>query len=628
MQTTDLIESFLKGLRPTPSLKVWEWADKYRMLSSVSSAEAGQWRTSRVPYMFEIFDKLSPTDPCREVDLMKGVQIAGTEAALNLVGCYIDIEPCPIMYVMPTVDMAKQLSKKRMAHLISECSSLNSKIAGMHKKVGGSSMLEKSFAGGSLSLTGANSASGLRSNPVRVLALDEVDAYPLNLEGEGSPVKLAEARTSTFSRNKKIFRLSTPTVSGASVIERNIEKSDKRLYHVPCPHCKEKQPLKFENLKWDDKDPETAKYACEHCGVLIEERYKTWMLSIDSGAEWIPSKPENTSKYRAGYAINSLYSPLGWISWAEIARKFMDEKDDPILFKTFVNTILGEPWAEKGESPDWEIIFGRREDYRHNVPPNVVEMITAGVDVQKDRLELEIVGWCRNKQTYSIDYRVLIGDTTESEVWDSLSEVINETWLRPDGTELVMNMMCIDSGYNTSIVYDFCRGFSPNKVVPIKGQDNMKTIVSSPRNVDVGRSGKKVGKVKVWSVGSSVIKSEIYSNLKLSESDDGVFPDRYCHFPEYPVEFFKGMTAEVLKYKMVNGFRKYGWVKEYLRNEPLDCRVYARAAANLAGFDRMNDRQWDALLGQYKVVKTGHDTPQKRLKKRKPKKKSDFWAGR
>lgn len=624
LKESNLIIGFLEGLRPTPDLKVWEWADKYRMLSSVSSAEAGRWRTDRVPYMREVFDKLSPSDPCKEVCLMKGVQIAGTEAALNLVGAFIDLEPCPIMYVMPTVDMAKQLSKKRIAHMISECPSLDKKIFGMNKKVGGSSMLEKSYAGGSLSLTGANSASGLRSNPVRVLALDEVDAYPLNLEGEGSPIKLAEARTSTFSRNRKIFKLSTPTVSGASVIEHAMESTDVRKYNVPCPHCGTFQILEFKNLKWEDKDASTAKYECAHCEELIPERYKTQMLA---NGVWKSTKPENESKYKAGYAINSLYSPLGWIGWDEIAQMWMDDKDDPIRFKTFVNTILGEPWIEKGESPDWEDIFNRREDYKHNSPPNEVEMITSGVDVQKDRLELEIVGWCRNKQTYSIDYRILHGDTTKKEVWDKLTEVIHETWIRPDGIELPLQTMCIDSGYNTTIVYDYCRKFSASRVMPIKGQDNMKTIVSNPRVVDHDRNGKKIGRVKVWSVGSSIIKTEIYANLKLRQTEEGAYPDRYCHFPEYPIEFFKGLTAESLQFKIQNGFRKYQWVKDYVRNEPLDCRVYARAAVYLAGFDRMNDKAWEKLLESRKKMKKGHDKPQNQVKPTK-KKTNSFWNGR
>lgn len=624
MSDTNLIRSFLEGLRPTPQLKVWEWADRYRMLSSVSSAEAGRWRTSRVPYMYEIFEKLSPNDPCREVVLMKGVQIAGTEAALNCVGAFIDVEPCPIMYVMPTVDMAKGLSKKRVQHMIQECETLNLKVTPMNRREGSSSLLEKFYAGGALTLTGANSAAGLRSQPIRVLILDEVDAYPLNIEGEGSPIKLAEARTTTFSRNKKIFKLSTPTVSGRSAIEHALEGTDKRHLHVPCPHCGAFQTLRFDNLKWPKDEPEKAAYLCEHCDELIDERHKTVMLTA---GKWIPSEPDKSSQYKAGYIINSLYSPLGWMSWAEIATKFLSEKDDPILFRTFVNTVLGEPWEERGDAPEWENIFNKREKYPMNQPTDDVRMITVGADVQKDRIEYEVVGWCKDRSTYSIDYRVLHGDTSEREVWNELAKVVSETWMRPDGVELPMMLMAVDSGFNTQFAYDFCRRFDASKVVPIKGgPDTQRTIISTPRNVDVSIHGKATGTIKLWSVGGGVVKSEIYANLRLNPNEDGTFPPNYCHFPEYAPEFFKGITAEQIEFKTINGFRRYTWVKKYARNEPLDCRVYARAAATIAGMDRFNDQHWERLVGNYRRVVKGKDEPQP--PKMKVKRKSNFWGDR
>ncbi len=620
----DLIYGFLEGLRPTPSLTVWEWADKYRMLSSVSSAEAGRWRTDRVPYMREIFTKLSPDDPCQEVVLMKGVQISGTEAALNCVGAYIDLEPCPIMYVMPTVDMAKGLSKKRLHHMISECPTLAAKVTQMNRREGSSSLLEKFYAGGALTLTGANSAAGLRSQPIRVLILDETDAYPLNIDGEGSPIKLAEARTTTYSKNRKIFKLSTPT-DGNSVIAFSLEGTDKNRYHVPCRKCGLFQHLVFANLKWPKGQPTKAVYECEGCGHGIEEnRNKTFMLNEGN---WIPSEPDYVSKYKAGYMINSLYSPLGWMSWAQIATKFLAEKDDTILFRTFINTVLGEPWQDRGDAPEWENIYNKRTPYAMNQPNDNVMLITAGCDVQKDRLEVEIVGWCKDKSTYSIDYRVLQGDTSERAVWDSLAEVVNEKWIRPDGIELPLMMLAVDSGYNTQFVYDFCRRFDVTRVIPVKGQDSQRTIVSTPRSIDVSAAGKAIGKMKVWNVGVSVVKSEIYSNLRLNKNEDGTYPPNYCHFPEYGVEYFKGITSEQLVFRMSKGFRKYEWEKVYTRNEPLDCRVYARAAATVVGIDRFNENHWDVLIGRYNKRKEGHAKPISQ-KVNKPKQKSSFWGDR
>lgn len=622
-----LIQGFLEGLRPTPSLKVHEWADRYRFLSSVSSAEPGRWKTSRVPYMYEIFDKLSPSDPCREVVLQKGVQIAGTEAALNCVGAYIDLEPCPIMYVMPTVDTAKQLSKKRLHHMINESPTLREKVIDQNRREGSSTVMEKNFPGGVLFLTGANSAAGLRSNPVRVIIFDETDGYPLSIGDEGNPIKLGEARATTFQKNKKIFKLSTPTIAGESAIAQAMAETDDRTYRVPCPHCGSYQELVFENLKWEDGQPDTAKYECADCHELIEEYHKTDMLA---NGYWKATRPEMSSEFIAGYRINSLYSPLGWVSWPQIVRKFLNEKDDPLLFQTFVNTILGEPWENRGDAPDHVRLFERRESYKMNSPNNSIEMITVGVDVQKDRLELEVVGWCRNKETYSIDYRVIDGDTADEKVWEKLALVINEKWIREDGIELPMMMMAVDSGYNTQFVYNFCRKHGGGKAIAVKGSDTQKTIVGRPSPVDVAPSGKKIGRIKVWSVGVSILKSELYANLRLNRNEDGTYPPRYCHFPEYPMEHFKGITAEQLVFREHKGFRKYEWEKTYQRNEPLDCRNYARAAADILGLDRMNDSQWDALVGRYLVHKKEHSEPVKQesamQEQRKRVKRDSFWG--
>jgi phage terminase large subunit GpA-like protein len=524
--------------------------------------------------------------------------------------------------------MAKQLSKKRLAHLISGSPTLQDKVIESNRREGASTILEKNFAGGVLFLTGANSASGLSSNPVKIIVADEVDRYPLSAGDEGSPLRLAEKRSTTFSESK-IFILSTPVAMGKSVIQEELSNTDERVFKVPCPHCEHKQELVFDNLKWDKGKTETAKYACEGCGVLIEEKYKTQMLM---NGEWIPTKPELSSPYVAGYRISSLYSPLGWMSWAEIAKQFLDDKDNPILLRTFINTVLGQPWEDRGEAPDWELLYERREPYQRNQPNNDVVMITVGADIQagKDsRIELEVVGWCRDKTSYSLDYRVLYGDTTtpDQEVWAKLAEVVNEKWYRPDGVELPMMMMAVDSGNNTQTVYNWCRTQPSTKVVPVKGREQQSTIIGKPSTVDVSWMGKSFGSLKMWNVGVGVAKSEVYSLLRLGIDENGKRPIGYCHFPEYPIEYFKGITAEELKYRESHGFRKLYWEKVYDRNEPLDCRVYARAAAAIVGMDRFNDGHWDALIGKYKVKASETAPPKAQEKEPTKKKSSGYWDG-
>lgn len=618
----NVLDGFAAGIRPIPMMKISDWSDKNRFLSSESSAEPGPWRTSRTPYLRDILDDLSPNTPVNEVIAMKGVQLGYTEGGLNVVGCYIDIAPCPIMYVMPTIEMSKGISESRIDPMIDMSPSLKQRVKPSRSRDSGNTKFTKRYPGGVLVLSGANSAASLRSRPVKVLVLDEVDAYPLSVDGEGSPIALAEKRTSTFGSKRKIYKLSTPTIEGQSVISAEFEKTDQRKFHVPCPHCDHRQDLKFDSLKWDAGKFETVMYFCEECGTGIEERYKTRMLEA---GKWVVTAPENLNPYKKGYHINSLYSPLGWLSWAQIAEQWEAAQDDVNLMRVFVNTILGETYRDKGEAPPWENLYNRRETYDINLVPEDVEFLTAGVDIQKDRIELEIVGWCRNKRSYSIDFRVLIGETSSREVWDDLAKVVGETWVTASGSGMQLRMMAIDTGYNTQYVYDFCRRFDVTKVIPIKGQDSQQIMVAPPRQVDVTAAGKKIGRTKVWHVGVSLIKSEVYGFLRQEKGEDGTAPHGYCHFPQYDTHYFKGLTAEQLEMRINNrGYRVYMWVKKYQRNEPLDCRVYARAAASVVGMDRheTNEAFWASMKELVVDVNITEPTEKPKQVRRN---RSDFW---
>ena len=607
----ELLKGLLDGIRPTPLLTVSEWADRHRYLAPTSSAEPGPWRTERTPFLREIMDKLSANDPVQEVIVMKGAQLGFTECGNNWLGYIIDIAPGPVMMVMPTGDTVKRNSKIRIDPMIEASPSLSKKIAEKRSRDSGNTIFSKDFPGGVLIMTGANSAVGLRSMPVKFLFLDECDGYPSDLDGEGSPIDLAKRRTATFAK-RKIFIVSTPTVQGESAVEGEFESTDQRYYFVPCPHCGAYQKLQWSNLVWTEGHPETVTYTCEHCQQAIHERHKTVMLSH---GEWRPTNEANISIRKVGYHLNSLYSPLGWYSWVDAAREWEDAKKKPEKLKTFINTVLGETWKESGDVPEWQAIYDRREGYELNKPPSDVALITAGVDVQKDRLEVEIVGWCKNKRSYSIDYRVLMGDTAALPVWDELAKIVNESWSREDGLILPMKMMAVDTGYNTQHVYDFCRRFDVTRVIPIKGQDNQTIIVAPPKPVDVMKNGKKVGKVKVWNVAVSMIKSQLYGWLRQYRDEEGNYPHGYCHFPQYDVHYFKGLTAERLEFKLIRGFKRYQWVKEYERNEPLDCRVYARAAAAVVGIERWEDKNYDQLIAGYSRASN----------ERSSKRRSSFW---
>lgn len=592
MEARKLFKFFSQTLLPDPIMTVSEWADKFRVLSKKSSSEAGEWRTSRTPYLREIMDCLSVTHPAQKIVFKKGSQVGGTECGNNWLGYVIDYAPGPFMLVMPTVDLARKVSRQRIEPLIDETPKIKGKVKEKKSRDSSTTILHKDFPGGTLILAGANSAAGLKSSPARYTMLDEIDEMPLDVEGQGDPISLVLARSRTFSRRKALL-ISTPTIDGISKIDDEFEASDKRFYLVPCPHCGHKQRLVFKNLQWEAGKPDTVAYYCEECGVAIEERFKTKMLAA---GEWVATAESRT----VGFHISALYSPLGWYSWSQVAADYEAAKEDfekhrkTEKMKSFHNTVLGETYKEVGEVPEWKALYLRREKYKFGVVPKGVRFLTAGVDVQKDRLEIEVAGWGARKESWSIDYTVLVGDTSGDKVWTDLEEYLEKVFPfeGEEGGGLPIKMTAVDSSYNTQTVYNFARKFPITKLIAIKGADSLSVLVGQPRAVDVKKSGKTIRRgVKVFSIGVSLLKSELYGWLKLMPPiGSEPVPSGFCHFPEYGEEYFQQLTAEKLIIKKNRrGFSQTEWVKERERNEALDCRIYARAAASLVGLDRLKE---------------------------------------
>ncbi|PHJ81957.1 hypothetical protein VF14_18450 [Nostoc linckia z18] len=620
------LEAFFGGFMPDPvTMTVSEWADNHRFLSSKSAAEPGQWETSRTPYLREIMDCLSATSPVQRIVFMKGAQVGGTECGNNWIGYVIDLAPGPFLMVNPSLDVVERTTKQRLDPMFAESPRLAAKVADKKSKDSSNTMKAKEFPGGLLMLTGANAPASLRSMPIRYLFMDEVDAYPGDVGKEGDPVELATARTRTYRRNRKILLVSTPTIKGHSRIETAFEESDQRYFYVPCPQCRHRQRLVFSNLKWEKGKPETAYYVCEGCGFPIDERlHKTIMLAQGS---WVAHKPENTRA--RGYHLSSLYSPYGWMSWADIAEQFEQAKGKPSELKTFINTVLGETWNDKGEAPDHEALYRRREEYSFNTVPKGGLFLTAGADVQRDRIEVEVVAWGPNMESWSIDYRVLKGDTSQNEVWDRLKAMLHERWPHESGALMALRFLAVDSGDQTQTVYNWVRTVADERVMAIKGVDNMLTIFGQPKQVDINYQGQKIYRgCKYWPVGVSVVKTELYGFLRQKPplEKDEALPYGFCHFPHYDMDYFKGITAEHRISKTVNGRPVLRWEKSYERNEPLDCRVYARAAAAVFGIDRFQEEQWQQLQQELAAqLKPLNNAPTKQERRVNPFTGRDKW---
>ena len=607
----EIERAWREGLRPDPRLTVSEWAERYRMLSTKESAEPGRWRNARTPYLREIMDCLSPASPVERVVLMKGAQVGGTELGLNWVGYAIHHAPGPMMIVWPTTEMAQRNSKHRIDPLIEESPVLKDIIAPPRSRDSGNTVLMKEFRGGVLVMTGANSAVGLRSMPVRYLFLDEVDAYPLDVDGEGDAIHLAEARTRTFAR-RKILLVSTPTIAGASIIEREYEASDQRRYFVPCPHCGHRQWLRFERLRWERGQPETAAYLCESCEAAIAEHHKSRMLEL---GEWM-AQGIGTS---AGFHLSSLYSP--WRKWREIAASWekaaMSESRSVATIKAFKNSELGEAWVEEGEAPDWQRLLERREDYSLGSVPAGGLLLTAGADVQKDRIEVSIWAFGRGKESWLVEHRVLMGDTARDAVWKHLGELVAETWTHASGARLPLARLALDTGFATQEAYTFVRLARDPRVMAVKGSAKGAALVGTPTAVDATTGGKKLRRgIKLFTVAVGIAKLEFYNSLrKVPEvAEDGVtirYPTGFVHLPKVDAEYLQQLCAEqLITRRDRNGYPVREWQKMRERNEALDCYVYARAAASAAGLDRFEERHWRELERQLGLSPPGDPDPQ------------------
>jgi phage terminase large subunit GpA-like protein len=583
--------ALMDGLRPEQPLTVSEWADKHRRLSSKASAEPGPWRTSRTPYLREPMDCLSSTSAVQRVVMMFAAQTGKTEAGANWLGYVIDHAPGPMLMVQPTVDMAKRLSKQRLESLINDTPVLSEKIAPARSRDSGNTMFSKEFPGGMMILTGANSATGLRSTPCRYIFCDEIDAFPSDVDGEGDPVSLAEKRATTFAR-RKILLTSTPTVKDFSRIEAEYERSDQRRFYVPCPCCNVMQWLKWPQLKWENNESSTAAYECEVCHERFAEIHKAAMLR---SGEWRATAPSNGKT--AGFHLSGLYSPLGWLSWAEMVDDFLRAKTDAPMLKSFVNTRLAETWEEDFASKvSADGLLERCEHYEAAMVPDGGLALTVGVDVQDNRLAISVWAWGREEEGWLLDHQEIYGDPSRQELWKQLDEVVLREWPHAVGPAMRPDVVAIDSGgHFTAEVYQYARERGRQGVVAIKGQSQRgKPPIGKGSKVDVNYQGRTLKRgAMVYLVGGDTVKTTLFGRLKHNEQGAG-----FLHFHMGTTgEYFEQLTAEkqVLRYNR-GGFPTREWVKKpSARNEALDCLVYAYAGLNLM-YQRFDRRTiWDQL---------------------------------
>lgn len=617
------VSKAFSNFRPPEDLTVSQWAERYRVLSRESSAEAGPWNNDRTPYLVGVMDAF--TDPAVDhITMVASSQVGKSELELNIIGYIIDQDPGSVLYIQPNIDDAKKFSKLRIAPMLRDSHRLRSKVSDIKSRDSGNTTLQKSFPGGMLTIVGSNSPSALASTPARYIIGDERDRWALSAGTEGDPWKLAEARTTTYYNAKKVD-VSTPTDKETSPIAKSFDDGTQEYWCRRCPHCGEWHDIVFNDIKFDfetvkagrkkDYIVKSVLWCCPSCGCLsTEEEMRR------QPAKWIANNPAATRKGHRSFWLNAFSSP--WTSWAKIVYEFLSAKDDPQKLKVVYNTKLGQLWEERGDLDDEDTFLARREEYGTRADgtpidlPEGVLVLTCGVDTQDDRLEYEVVGWGHFEESWGIKKGIIMGDPNDDYVWERLDEVIDKTYKFANGRGLNISITCVDSGgHKTQSVYRHCRDRLSKRVFAIKGQGGEGIpYTKPPSKVKIMVNGKAIGQTWLYALGVDAGKADIIKGaLRVQEPGP-----KYCHFPKgtergYDLAFFNGLLSERLVMRTERGRTRWLWEKipGHERNEALDCRNYARA-----GF-RIIDPDMDAIEQRLKAAGQQKQSPQPKPTRRR-----------
>lgn len=585
-------------LLPPPDVLPHEWAEK-NVSVPVGNALPGPIRFDNAPYQIEPMDQLVNPD-CYRVTLMWGAQVGKTMLALCVQDYCIEVTPVSQMMMQPSQGDLTTWLETKFNPLVDASKGLTRRIAKPRGREGVNNQKMKSYPGGFLMFAWSGSPRTMRGRSAPVIVCDEVDGYENTKEGH--PVSLLWQRAATFGDQRFLLEISTPTNEETSYIEKAFLAGDQRRFFVICPDCGEHQVFAWENVKWvgrasssiddaerdagrDDHQPETARYCCSACGSLWDDgqRVAAIRTAAARGAGWKAARP---FKGHASYHLNEIYSTL--VKLRTIVQSYLDKLANDDL-QTFVNVSLSKTWAQKGEKADATGLMARAEDYAAQVPAGAL-CLTAGIDMQIDRLEVEVVGWGLGEESWSIEYRVLWGDPLQGDVWDDLDDLLAETFLHESGKLLPISAACLDtggtSGY-TQAAYDYAKGKTGRRLFAVKGQGGWNIpIVGTPQRK---RSGQKARKVDLFLVGTDQAKLTVMRRLAKKEPGPG-----HCHFPtDRGQEWYDQITAEKLLVHYVKGQPVRTWSKgDKDRNEALDCRVYAYAALKIhcPSFKRLAER--------------------------------------
>jgi phage terminase large subunit GpA-like protein len=620
-----LIVAFTASLTPPAPLSVATWAEDVRHIGAESGSPfAGKWTNTRLPYLVEPMECLSPEHPSTDVTVMFGAQSGKTEIGLNFFGYNVDHDPAPMLIVLPSIDEAQKFVRTKLQPAIDATPELAKKVLEVKSRDElGSTTSFKRFRGGFAQVTHAGSSKGLQMISVKRTWADEISEFPIASGDRGDPCANIETRTDAWSLvGVKRLWTATPGIKLTCRITQRYEASDQRKFYVQCPSCGAFQVLKFSQLQWEsDVAPHRASYKCAAKGCKIEHWQKTAMLA---GGRWLKTypaagdddaapgevlTPEEVAEFarrpshgrQPGFWLWQAYSPLK--DWDAIVAKHLAAKGKPEAEKTFCQQVLAEAWEESGEAPDSDKLYARREDYPLGFLPPGALVLTGAADVQGDRIEYGVLAWGVGMSSWFVDFGIIPYGPDTEKAWKELDEVIARRYRDSNGRVWPIEQFAVDTGFKTERVKRFCRGRPRVFAIDGHGDDNpLLPSIGRPRRVDVKVDGKieKAG-CMIWPLGNWTLKSTLYAGLRNTISgpdDDGIWPFGTVHLPMAMEKVHcEQLTSEALvTIRKASGEAQRGWRRvPDRRNELLDIWCYARAMADSMKLDRYGAEQWLAV---------------------------------
>lgn len=566
------------------------------------------WDDSLTPYIREPLLMTMTDSGVNEWAIRKSAQTGFTTLLLASCAYHIAQDPCRIMITQPTTGALSEFNREKLSVMLQSSPAMRSLVRDQTSRSGeGSTAVSKKFRGGSLKLAIANSAADLRSSTIKKALCDEVDEYPEDLDGQGDPFGMIEARQESFLMSGEWFRgkISTPTIKGASVIDAAFEAGDQRYWNMPCPGCGEKFKFEFnrKHFRFNDEFPHDPYYATPCCGSIVQSHEK---VALMKKGEWIAEKPRPGAY--PSYHFDALSSPF--VPWEKIVERYISCKGDPKKEKTFYNLTLGLAYEMKGDAPDHVRLFERsrsEQDLKRGQVPALGLMMTLTADVQMRGIWYLVKAYGPDRQTWRVDAGFLSGETDDPHAGPflKLEELRQKQWPDAFGRSRTVDLTGIDSGYNAHVVYTWCRG--KHNVMALKGEDGWsRPPIGQPSPVDINFNGKRIRNgANVWTVGTWSLKSVFYANLhKLGRAaGQPIDPPGYCHFGSWTDEvYFRQITSEYLGEEKVKSGMKKGRVKKVWlprqgeENHLLDCEIYGDALADFLGVSRMTPEEWQRLM--------------------------------